>query len=113
MKRYIKYFKEQNQLEKSFLCNYKGFDVYTVNGDYVKISYSMEFVEGGNFKVYDFVPENEIWIDNKIDKEDRIPILIHEYVEVIHMLKGMDYDSAHNKANQEEKKYREKINELS
>ena len=105
MKRYVRFF-EQEQLEKSFLCDYEEYKVYTVNGDYVKVNHSIEFVEGGNFKVYDFIPENEIWIDNKVDEKDFKFIILHEYVEVKQMLKGLDYDSAHKIANEVELEHR-------
>jgi hypothetical protein len=108
VKRYIKHFKEEEILQKQFLYNYNGYDVYTVNGAFVKVTYKMDFVEGGHFKVYNFIPENEIWVDNNIDSKNWGYIAYHEYIEVEEMINNnLDYNSAHEIANKAEKKYRE------
>jgi hypothetical protein len=69
---------------------------------------------GGNHERYEFVPENEIWIDNaNIGEADFI--LLHELHESKLMAGGMSYDKAHEAANKVEQAARDdpgKLDEL-
>jgi hypothetical protein len=96
-------------LQKLELGEFFGYKVFSVNGDYVKLKYEMDFCEGSNSERYDFVPKNEIWIDNNINNRNYKYILGHEYTETELMKnKGLEYNAAHDIANKFEKKYREK-----
>jgi len=94
-------------LQKLFLGRFRDYDVYSVNGAYVKILYDINFVEGGNFRAYSYIPEGEIWLDADLDKVDQKYILSHEYFEAEQMKAGLKYDNpekpndmecAHNQA---------------
>lgn len=79
---------------------------FIVNGRYVRNNTFLDFTMGGNHERYEFVPENEIWIDNaNIGEADFI--LLHELVESREMRSGKDYDTAHDIANKVESKARD------
>jgi hypothetical protein len=43
-----------------------GLSVWVVNGRLVRSVFDIDFTEGGHDYVYEFVPENEVWIDDAI-----------------------------------------------
>ena len=57
-------------------------------------------------KIYNFIPANEVWIDNDITTKERKFVILHELFERALMKKGSDYDSAHIKASEIEKELR-------
>ena len=71
----------------------KNLKIKLVRGDLVRSLFDLEFTEGGHDKVYSFIPENEIWLDDMIYKKERALILIHELHERALMSKGWPYDS--------------------
>jgi hypothetical protein len=87
---------------------------FIVNGRYVRNNTFLDFTMGGNHERYEFVPENEIWIDNaNIGEADFI--LLHELHESKLMAGGMSYDKAHEAANKVEQAARDdpgKLDEL-
>lgn len=44
--------------------------VWIVNGRLVRSVFDTDFTEGGHDYVYEFVPENEVWIDNDIEEKE-------------------------------------------
>ena len=83
-----------------------GLHVWFVDGRLVRSCYDIEFTEGGHDYVYEFVPMNEIWIDDDIHEDERGFVLFHELHERNLMAKGMDYDSAHADSSRLERHYR-------
>ena len=82
---------------------------FLVNGEYIRTNSGKEFddgisfTEGGNPFRYTWVPRTdktiEIWLD-LCEATMEVPFtLIHELHESYLMLKGMDYDSAHDATN--------------
>ncbi len=69
--------------------------VWVVDGELVRGRYYVDFTQGGHDKVYKFVPEGEVWVDNAISQKERKFILLHEIHERNLMKKGMKYDPAH------------------
>jgi hypothetical protein len=92
--------------------------VKEVDGEMVRDEYDTEFVGGGHHLVYDYVPTNEIWIENKFSKDDKTFFTMHEIFEYLLMkFKNKNYDAAHNFANHYEEQLRqnnpiEKVDEL-
>jgi hypothetical protein len=80
-------------IQKLFLGRFRDYDVYTVNGMAIKIIYSMDFVEAGNHEKWEWIPEDEIWIDNNLDNTDYKYNLAHEYFEAEQMKSGVKYDN--------------------
>ncbi len=89
-----------------------GVQVWFVKGRLVRSCYDVEFTEGGHDYVYEFVPENEVWIDDDIHEDERGFVLFHELHERNLMAKGMDYDTAHEAASRLERRYRNHPAEL-
>lgn len=89
-----------------------GVKVWFVKGRLVRSTYDVEFTEGGHDYVYEFVPQNEVWIDDDIHEEERGVVLFHELHERNLMAKGMDYDTAHEDSSRLEKRFRNHPEEL-
>jgi len=94
-----------NELEKRMSCQEiaetarkrllktysKRVKVWIVKGKVVRDKLFIDFTEGGHDKVYSFIPENEIWIDDSIGSRERKFILLHELHERNLMSKGLPY----------------------
>lgn len=72
-----------------------GLSVWIVNGRLVRSVFDIDFTEGGHDYVYEFVPENEVWIDNDIEEAERGYVLLHELHERNRMGQGLPYNEAH------------------
>ena len=72
-----------------------GVSVWIVNGRLVRSAFDIDFTEGGHDRVYEFVPENEVWIDDAIFESERGYVLVHELHERNLMARGLPYDKAH------------------
>ena len=55
----------------------------------------VDFTHGGHDFVYNFVPWNEVWIDDEIEPNERGFVFLHEIHERNLMAKGMKYNPAH------------------
>lgn len=69
-----------------------------VRGDLVRSWIDPHFIFGGHDLVYDYIPKNEIWIDQRQDPKEIPFTLMHELEERKRMRKGYSYDVAHHKA---------------
>jgi hypothetical protein len=84
------------RIHKKLLTQFsKKIQVWLVNGKLVRDIFFIDFTAGGHDKVYPFVPENEIWIDDSISPQERKYVLLHEAHERFLMSKGTDYGRAH------------------
>jgi hypothetical protein len=72
-----------------------GVSVWIVNGRLVRSVFDIDFTEGGHDHVYEFVPENEVWIDDAIFESERGYVLLHELHERNLMAGGLPYNKAH------------------
>jgi hypothetical protein len=72
-----------------------GISVWIVNGRLVRSVFDIDFTEGGHDYVYEFVPQNEVWIDNDIEEKERGYVLLHELHERNRMAGGWSYNKAH------------------
>lgn len=86
--------------------------VWIVNGRLLRSVFDIDFTEGGHDHVYEFVPENEVWIDNDLSESERPYVLLHELHERNLMAKGWDYDRAHADASKIEYHCRHHPDEL-
>jgi hypothetical protein len=83
-------------IHKTLLRKYSGaVRVWIVRGDLVRDLYFIDFTEGGHDKVYHFVPENEVWLDDDVGPRERRFVLLHELHERALMAKGWTYGRAH------------------
>ncbi len=72
-----------------------GVSVWIVNGRLVRSVFDIDFTEGGHDYVYEFVLENEVWIDDDIEEKERGYVLLHELHERNRMAGGWPYNKAH------------------
>jgi hypothetical protein len=97
------------EVPKEFLFDYKGYKVFDVDGNYVRNNIDIDFNGGGNPSRYQYVPDDELWIEklsNNVET-DIMGYTVHEYVECERMKNmGETYEVAHDKASQIEKKVR-------
>jgi hypothetical protein len=89
-----------------------GVSVWIVDGRLVRSVFDVDFTEGGHDHVYEFVPENEVWIDNDCAVAERPYVLLHELHERNLMAKGWDYDRAHRDSSRLEYRCRRNPGEL-
>jgi hypothetical protein len=89
-----------------------GVSVWIVNGRLVRSAFDIDFTEGGHDYVYEFVPENEIWIDDDIEEKERGYVLLHELHERNRMAGGWPYNKAHAESSRLEYRCRHHPEEL-
>jgi hypothetical protein len=89
-----------------------GVTVWIVDGRLVRSAFDVDFTEGGHDHVYEFVPHNEVWIDNDLVEAERPFVLYHELHERALMANAWTYDSAHADASRRETYFRRHPNEL-
>ncbi|MEI7718810.1 MAG: hypothetical protein WCI72_02995 [archaeon] len=81
--------------KKFIFANYtENLKIYIVRGDLVRSLFNVDFTQGGHDKVYNFIPKNEVWIDDDLYKKEMPYVLVHELHERYLMSKGWPYDSA-------------------
>ena len=84
------------RIHRKLLRKYsKKIDVWVINGELVRDLFFVDFTEGGHDKVYNFIPENEIWLDDDISLKERGFVLLHEICERNEMAGGKEYNPAH------------------
>lgn len=67
-----------------------------VDGNEVRTKYDSDYSLGGHHYRYSFIPEQEIWIENRLDTKESAYTLFHELVERTLMKeRGYDYEKAH------------------
>lgn len=99
-----------NLVHVTRLCNMMGYNIWTVDGNYIRSVIDIDFVAGGNPGVYAYVPKNEIWIENVYQLPDIVATLYHEIIECSLMKTNhLAYDVAHDLASEQEIKLRKKM----
>ena len=89
-----------------------GISVWIVNGRLVRSVFDIDFTEGGHDYVYEFVPANEVWIDDDIVEAERGFVLLHELHERKRMANGWPYSKAHSESSRFEYHCRHHPDEL-
>jgi hypothetical protein len=88
-----------------------AFIVYLVDGDYVEAMLDPDFTQGSNGYAHpEFVPQDEVWIDDRQPEYDRQVVLEHHELPEVYRMRdfGDDYDTAHSYANGNEQAFRRK-----
>lgn len=85
------------------------FTAKLIDADAVKRSYEMDFLEGGNFRRYLFIPKGQIWLDKRLSAHDLAYDAYHEAIEARRMEHGEAYDAAHKYANTGERQLRREM----
>jgi len=85
------------------------FDVYFVDGHYVRDRLDEEFTNFGQHFRFRFIPASEFWIDNERTPGEEEFYIDHMLLENRLMAEGYSYDDALGKADQAEVKERRKV----
>jgi len=73
-----------------------GLTICLVDGNYVRDNFDIEFALGGHHLRYDFIPENEIWVEPTSSSADLSENVAHEFYEHLIMdITDLNYDQAH------------------
>lgn len=89
-----------------------GVSVWIVDGRMVRSVFDIDFTAGGHDYVYEFVPDNEVWIDDDVEEEERGYVLLHELHERNLMAKNWPYSRAHHDSSRIEYYCRQHPDEL-
>ncbi len=85
-----------------------GFSIWLVSGRWIRNHLDEDFTEGGQSLKWNFIPDDEIWVDDSLDKAERYVTEEHELVEHRAMARGIPYEIAHSKyANVVERRLRD------
>jgi hypothetical protein len=102
-----------DRIHKEFLSEFgSAIAVWVVDGELVRNLFFIDFTEGGHDKVYRFIPDREIWIDDDVMPEERRFILLHEMHERYLMSRGWNYGKAHRDSSRIEYKCRQHPQDL-
>ena len=77
-----------------YLGEYAGFNVYYVDGNYIRKNINEEFTNFGQHYSFACIPENELWIEKEARDDERPFFIDHLLVEYRLMAKGVPYDKA-------------------
>ncbi|MCK6462312.1 MAG: hypothetical protein L6Q29_00605 [Candidatus Pacebacteria bacterium] len=88
----------------------RDYNVWLVDGQYVRKVINENFVEYDHHYNHSFVPKRELWIDEETNPEERKFFINHMFVEMGLIKVGEGYDEAVKKADFFEKKEREAEN---
>ena len=87
--------------------------IFIVDGKKVRENYHMDFLAGSHHYKYDFIPEDEIWIDDAMNIDEIEPTIINIVTERTLMKEQkMTYEQAHTIAIQKELEVRKARNEI-
>jgi len=67
--------------------------IWLIDGDIVRSLFDVDFNQGGHGYVYQFIPKNEVWVDDYLYKKDITFTIVHELHERRLMIKGWKYDN--------------------
>ena len=88
------------------------FQVWIVDGSYIRSHIDEEFTNFGQHYRYRYIPENEFWIDQEAEHDERSFFIDHLLVEHELMAKGMPYDEALVEADRSERRERRRAGDV-
>jgi hypothetical protein len=92
--------------------NQGAFQVWIVDGAYIRGHIDEEFTNFGQHYRYDYIPENEFWIDKEAEHDERLFFIDHLLVEHDLMAKGAAYGDAITLADQVERRERRRSGDI-
>ncbi len=99
------------ELQKPYIKKHSdlnGFEIYIVDGKYIRDHINREFTNFGQHYKYPFIPTREFWLDKEYAPGEDDFFINHLLIEWDLMSNGVSYESAIEKADSEEKKERAK-----
>jgi hypothetical protein len=86
--------------------------VWVVDGSFVRTNVDEEFTNFGQHHVFDFIPNNEFWLDREAVEDEQQFYTAHLVVEFSLMERGASYDTALEAADRAELTERRKTTDL-
>lgn len=83
-----------------------GFNVWEVEGDFVRTNIDEEFTDFGQHYRFPYIPDNEFWVDKEADWNETQFYIDHMLVEYRLMARGVSYDKALEQADKAEQRER-------
>lgn len=84
---------------------FRGNPVYAVNGLFIRgdgtqtENIDIDFIEGGNYACYPYIPSPELWVDEVLSYKDRVYTILHEFLECRKMVyENWNYDTGKHRA---------------
>ena len=87
--------------------------IWVVDGSYIRTRIDVEFTNFGQHYRYKYIPENELWLDQEADNDERTFFIEHLLVEREMMSQGMVYERALEEANRAERRERRRAGDIS
>jgi len=87
--------------------------VWIVDGSYIRGHIDEEFTNFGQHYRYPYIPDNELWIDQEAEHDERPFFIEHLLVEHELMAKGMPYERAIVEADRIERRERRRAGDIS
>jgi hypothetical protein len=88
------------------------YQVWIVDGAYIRGHIDEEFTNFGQHYRYPYIPENEFWIDQEAEHDERTFFLDHLLAEHDLMAKGVPYDQALQEADRVERRERRRAGDI-
>jgi len=88
------------------------FQVWIVDGPYIRGHLDEEFTNFGQHYRYPYIPAKEFWLDQEAEHDERRFFIDHLLVEHALMAKGVPYGEALTRADQVERKERRRAGDL-
>ena len=88
------------------------FQVWIVDGAYIRGNIDEEFTNFGQHYRYAYIPDKEFWIDQEAENDERWFFIEHMLVEHRLMAKGFSYSEALTQADSVERKMRRRSGDL-
>jgi hypothetical protein len=88
------------------------YQVWIVDGAYIRGNIDEEFTNFGQHYRYDYIPEKELWIDKEAEHDERGFFIDHLLVEHDLMAKGVSYAEALTQADRVERKERRRAGDV-
>ena len=96
-------------MKKPYLKKYgvfSGFDVWIVDGEYIRTNIDEEFTNFGQHLRFKFIPKSEFWIDKEYNGKEEKYYISHLIIEHHLMSNGKTYEQALRFADLMEQKQR-------
>lgn len=107
-------YKESQSFEKElYITTVDNIKIFLIDSQYVRDNVDIDFTMGGHAYVYPrYIPENEVWIDSRMNEVDRYATIVHELIERRHMkTQHWTYSKAHDAASKKELEIRKRLQE--
>jgi hypothetical protein len=103
---------KSKEMPKKVFRDWGSLKAYIIDGKLARETLDLDFTEGGNYGKYDFVPKDEIWLDDGQREDELFATLLHEMIEYADIIKGASYDQGHRLASEVELRTRLKPEEF-